>query len=178
VRRTAALIVGGGPAGAATAIALAQGGAMPVLIERCPDERDLVCGGFLGWDAIAALRKLGLDPASLGARPIHRLRLVSGRKVVETGLPLPAAGLEDLLQRVGVALLRLRARLAERAGKIEPELDALRILPREGHRALVDRHDPARRVARNAARTGARSVGGLLNRRCSPRRRAHHGSGT
>ena len=52
VRRTAALIVGGGPAGAAAAIALARGGAMPVLIERAPGERDLVCGGFLGWDAI------------------------------------------------------------------------------------------------------------------------------
>ena len=51
---------------------------MPVLIERCPGERDLVCGGFLGWDALAALRRLGLDPAALGARPIHRLRLVSG----------------------------------------------------------------------------------------------------
>jgi 2-polyprenyl-6-methoxyphenol hydroxylase-like FAD-dependent oxidoreductase len=36
VRRTAALIVGGGPAGASAAIALARGGAMPVLIDR-PD---------------------------------------------------------------------------------------------------------------------------------------------
>ena len=55
MRRTAALIVGGGPAGASAAIALARGGAKPVVIERSPGERDLVCGGFLGWDAIAAL---------------------------------------------------------------------------------------------------------------------------
>ena len=83
---------------------------MPVLIERCPGERDLVCGGFLGWDAIAALRRLGLDPASLGARPIHRLRLVAGRKVVETELPRAAAGLSR--RRLDATLLRM----AEEAG--------------------------------------------------------------
>jgi len=93
VGRSSALIVGGGPAGASAAIALARGGAMPVLIERCPGERDLVCGGFLGWDALAALRRLGLDVAALGARPIRRLRLVSGRRTVEAALPREAAGL-------------------------------------------------------------------------------------
>lgn len=110
MRRTAALIVGGGPAGAAAAIALARGGAMPVVIERSPGERDLVCGGFLGWDAIAALRKLGLDPATLGARPIHRLRLVAGRKIVEAELPRAAAGLSR--RRLDATLLRM----AEEAG--------------------------------------------------------------
>jgi flavin-dependent dehydrogenase len=110
VRRTAALIVGGGPAGAAAAIALARGGAMPVVIERSPGERDLVCGGFLGWDAIAALRKLDLDPASLGARPIHRLRLVAGRRIVEAELPRAAAGLSR--RRLDATLLHM----AEEAG--------------------------------------------------------------
>jgi flavin-dependent dehydrogenase len=110
MRRTAALIVGGGPAGASAAIALARGGAMPVLIERCPGERDLVCGGFLGWDAIAALKRLGLDPAALGARPIHRLRLVAGKRIVETALPRAAAGLSR--RRLDAALLRM----AEEAG--------------------------------------------------------------
>lgn len=78
---------------------------MPVLIERSPGERDLVCGGFLGWDAIAQLKKLGLDPASLGAKPIHRLRLIAGRKVVETELPAPAAGLSR--RRLDATLLRM-----------------------------------------------------------------------
>jgi flavin-dependent dehydrogenase len=110
MRRTSALIVGGGPAGASAAIALARGGAMPVLIERCPGERDLVCGGFLGWDALAALRRLGLDPAVLGARPIHRLRLVSGKRIVEAALPKAAAGLSR--RRLDAALLEM----AEGAG--------------------------------------------------------------
>jgi flavin-dependent dehydrogenase len=110
VRRTAVLIVGGGPAGAAAAIALARGGAMPVLIDRSPGERDLVCGGFLGWDALAALKRLGLDPASLGARPIRRLRLAAGKRVVESDLPRAAAGLSR--RRLDAALLAM----AEEAG--------------------------------------------------------------
>jgi len=83
---------------------------MPVLIDRSQSERDLVCGGFLGWDAIQALKKLGLDPASLGARPIHRLRLVAGRRIVEAALPFPAAGLSR--RRLDATLLRM----AEDAG--------------------------------------------------------------
>ena len=93
MRRTRALIVGGGPAGAAAAIALARAGAAPELIERSAGPRDVVCGGFLGWDAIAALGRLGLDPAALGARPISRLRLIARERVVEASLPARAAGL-------------------------------------------------------------------------------------
>jgi flavin-dependent dehydrogenase len=112
MRRTAALIVGGGPAGASAAIALARGGAMPVVIERSPGERDIVCGGFLGWDALALLRRLGLDPAALGARPIHRLRLLSRDRVVESPLPHLAAGLSR--RRLDAALLCM----AEDAGAV------------------------------------------------------------
>ncbi len=99
------MIVGGGPAGASAAITLARGGAMPVLIERSAHERDLVCGGFLGWDALAALKRLGLDPASLGARPIHRLRLIAGERAVEATLPKAAAGLSR--RRLDATLLRI-----------------------------------------------------------------------
>jgi menaquinone-9 beta-reductase len=93
VRRTPALIVGGGPAGAAAAIELAEAGAGPCLVERSRGPRDPVCGGFLGWDAIALLDRLGLDPVAFGARPIHLLRLVSPERSVEVRLPRPAAGL-------------------------------------------------------------------------------------
>ena len=93
MRRTAALIVGGGPAGSAAAIALARAGIGAEVIERTDGPHDIVCGGFLGWDALAALERLGVDPAALGAREIRRLRLVSAARSVEVALPRPAAGL-------------------------------------------------------------------------------------
>lgn len=85
---------------------------MPVVIERSAGERDLVCGGFLGWDALAALAKLGLDPTTLGARPIHRLRLASQGRTVEANLPHAAAGLSR--RRLDASLLAM----AEEAGAV------------------------------------------------------------
>lgn len=100
---------------------------MPVLIERSPGERDLVCGGFLGWDAIAALRRLGLDPAHLGAVPIGRLRLVSGRRIVEADLPKTAMGLSrrrldasllSMAETAGATVLRGRAARTLDGGRV------------------------------------------------------------
>lgn len=85
--------MGGGPAGCAAAIVLARGGVSPLLIERAAGDRNVVCGGFLGWDALAALRRLGVDADALGAGRITRLRLISGRERVDAALPRPAAGL-------------------------------------------------------------------------------------
>lgn len=93
MRRTPVLIVGGGPAGSAAAITLARAGLTPELFERCSGARDVVCGGFVGWDALRELRSLGVDIAALGARPITRLRLVAGSGAVEADLPHAAAGL-------------------------------------------------------------------------------------
>jgi flavin-dependent dehydrogenase len=140
VRHASALIVGGGPAGAAAAITLGRAGAMPMLIERASAPRDIVCGGFLGWDALAALQRLGLDAAALGARPIRRLRLVSGGRAVEAALPKAAAGLsrrcldEALLvvaEQAGASVLRGRAaraingRIVRLDGGEEIEADAV-----------------------------------------------------
>ena len=130
MRRTPALIVGGGPAGAAVAITLAGAGVNPVLVERSTGERDVVCGGFLGWDAIAALKRLGLDVEALGARPIHRLRLVAGQKILERDLPRPAAGLSR--RRLDSALLRI----AEDKGAVVHRGRAVRAL--EGACARLD----------------------------------------
>ena len=108
MRRADILIVGGGPAGAAAAIALACAGRAAELIERTSGDRDVVCGGFLGWDALAALGTLGVDASALGARPIGRLRLVAGGHVVEARLPRAAAGLSR--RRLDGALLGAAAR--------------------------------------------------------------------
>lgn len=107
------LIIGGGPAGTAAAIRLSEAGYEPRLIERCAGPTDKVCGDFLGADAITRLRALGVDPASLGAVPIRRLRLVHRDRVTEAELPFSAVGLsrrvldEALLRRAEAAGARL-----------------------------------------------------------------------
>ena len=107
MRRADTLIVGGGPAGAAAAILLAQGGQRPMLFERKREAAGIVCGGFLGWDALAALRALGVEPAALGAVPIDHVRLIAGRVRAEAPLPFPAAGLSRAV--LDEALLALAA---------------------------------------------------------------------
>lgn len=112
MRRTAALIVGGGPAGSAAAIDLARAGIETELVERTNGPHDTVCGGFLGWDSLAALERLGIDPGSLGARPIRRLRLVSAERAIEMALPRTAAGLSR--RTLDEALLAAAARAGAR----------------------------------------------------------------
>lgn len=86
-------IVGGGPAGSSAAWALAKSGRPVRLLERDAEPRHKICGEFLGIEAQAVLRDMGIDLAALGAPAITRLRLVHDRRVAETALPFRAAGL-------------------------------------------------------------------------------------
>ncbi|MGZ8285476.1 MAG: NAD(P)/FAD-dependent oxidoreductase [Allosphingosinicella sp.] len=170
MRRTAALIVGGGPAGSAAAIALARAGIEAELVERTQGPHDIVCGGFLGWDSLAALERLGLDPAALGARPISRLRLISARRSVEVALPRPAAGLsrktldEALLaaaQRAGATIGRgLTVRAAD-LGQRQVRLDDEEELTGEALILATGKHElrgAARPVDISARPLGLRSA--------------------
>jgi flavin-dependent dehydrogenase len=87
------VIIGGGPAGCAAAIALARAGQRPILIERNAGPSHKVCGDFLSAETIEMARALGCDPAGLGAVPIGRVRLVHGRREAEAALPFPARSL-------------------------------------------------------------------------------------
>lgn len=72
---------------------LAQGGATPTLIDRDAEVGDALCGGFMSWRTVAALRQLGLDAEALGARRVERLALFAGETRAEAALPEPAWGL-------------------------------------------------------------------------------------
>jgi flavin-dependent dehydrogenase len=87
------LILGGGVAGCAASIALARQGQNVTLIEREPEPRHKVCGEFLSGEALQDLHALGIDAASLGAVPIHTVRLAAARRAAEAPLPFPAASL-------------------------------------------------------------------------------------
>ncbi len=93
MRRTSALIAGGGPAGAVAALCLAQGGATPLLLERSRGTPDALCGGFLSWRTIESLASVGIDRAVLGGHVVRRVVLFAGRRRAESALPAPAIGL-------------------------------------------------------------------------------------
>jgi menaquinone-9 beta-reductase len=87
------LVVGGGVAGCAAAIALSRKGRNVTLIEREPTPRHKVCGEFLSGEALEDLRVLGIDVPSLGAVPIDFVRLAAARRAAQAPLPFPAASL-------------------------------------------------------------------------------------
>lgn len=90
MRRSAALIIGGGPAGASAAILLARAGLPHLLVERNHETGDALCGGFLSWRTLDALRSLGVEAEMLTQARVTKVRLFAGDKVAEAALPRPA----------------------------------------------------------------------------------------
>ncbi len=66
------VVVGAGPAGAATAILLKQAGYDPLLLDRATFPRDKPCGEYSSPQTITILRRLGVAEA-VEALPPHRL---------------------------------------------------------------------------------------------------------
>jgi len=106
VRRTSALIVGGGPAGASAAILLARAGIPHLLLERSRETGDALCGGFLSWRTLDALASLGIEREALRPGCVSHVRLFAGKAVAEARLPHPA---------IGVSRYRLDSLLIDRA---------------------------------------------------------------
>ena len=71
-------VIGGGPAGAATAIRAARAGANVMVFEKAPYGRDKICGDGLTPRAVAALEelKIVLDDAHM----IDGLRMIAGKQ--------------------------------------------------------------------------------------------------
>jgi len=113
----AALIIGGGPAGASLAVRLARAGRPVLLIEREAGAHDKVCGEFLSFEAAGYLAELGLDAKALGAVPISGVDLLHRGLTARSDLPFQALSLsrrimdEALLARaaaVGARVIRGR----------------------------------------------------------------------
>jgi len=99
-----ALIVGAGPAGCSTAIALADAGWSVALVEKAEFPRRKVCGECIAASNLPLLDALGVGAefAALAGPPLTRVALVSGHRWIEAALPAMA----DPVHRHGRALGR------------------------------------------------------------------------
>ena len=149
------IIVGGGPAGAATACALAAAGRDVVLIERADAPHHKVCGEFLSVETQMQLRALGVDAAALGAVAIDQVAVYSPTRSVAAALPFRALSLSRF--RLDDALLRR----AETLGAQIKRGVAVRNVTPDGQGWLVHCDDGALRCRNLVLATGKLGVRGI-----------------
>lgn len=111
---TDVLVVGGGPAGLATAIACRQAGLSVRLVERSRPIIDKACGEGLMPDGLACLRRLGVTVDGSLGRPFMGIRYVDGETVAEGRFPGPPGQ--------GIRRTRLHQALIHRAEACGVEL--------------------------------------------------------
>ena len=105
---TDVLVIGGGPAGLAAAIAARQMGLDVVLADRAQPPIDKACGEGLMPDALAALRQIGVDLGSIQSAPFRGIRFLDEKLEAEASFPLGSFGL-------GIRRTELHRILVERA---------------------------------------------------------------
>lgn len=120
------------------AMLLAKAGARPQLFERTRTGQDVVCGGFLGWDALALLGRVGVDVGALGAKPVSMLHLAAGGRSAMTELPFAAAGLSR--RTLDTVLL---ARASDHGGAVERGITVRQLDPERRTMKLADGTDIA-----------------------------------
>jgi menaquinone-9 beta-reductase len=108
------LIIGGGPAGLATAIRARLAGLTARVLERRRPPLDKACGEGLMPDAVMRLGELGIELDAAECRRFRGIRYLDGEVVAEGVFP-HAGGL-------GVRRLHLHRALAERAAELGVEL--------------------------------------------------------
>ncbi|WP_345710888.1 NAD(P)/FAD-dependent oxidoreductase, partial [Kineococcus glutinatus] len=101
------LVVGGGPVGLAAAVEARLAGLSAVVVEPRRGPVDKACGEGLMPGAVAALARLGVDPAG---HPIAGIAYRDGRRAVEHRFRGPAGR--------GVRRTVLHAALAQRAAAL------------------------------------------------------------
>jgi menaquinone-9 beta-reductase len=104
------LVVGGGPAGLATAIGARQAGLEVTVLERFRPTLDKACGEGLMPDAAAHLRDLGVELGPGEAFPFRGIRYVDG--------PVTAEGIFPGAGGLGVRRLALHQALVCRAEEV------------------------------------------------------------
>lgn len=133
-----AIVVGGGPAGAATALCLAQKGRAVAIVERARFPRRKVCGEFVSATTIDLLDQLGVGDAfrALAGPPVSRVGLFAAGPQVHA--PMPKGKRASYGQALGRELLDdlvLQAARAAGADVFQPAR-ALEIVPGDNTSAV------------------------------------------
>src|SRR5262245_57558666 len=86
------VVVGAGPAGSASAIALRRQGLSVALLERSVFPRDKICGDFLTPGAVARLIELGAGAEEASPKPLRGMRITFERSEVLSDFPASHRG--------------------------------------------------------------------------------------
>jgi len=151
------LVVGAGPAGAATALAAlaTDPTARVALVDRATFPRDKFCGDGLTPSAVAVLAELGVDHVLDGFAPVEQLEVTApagGRMRAEVSEPAYVVPRREFDARlVNAAVSRGAELITSRVSDLVPDVD----------RVVIDGHWSARHVvaADGANSTVRRSLG-------------------
>jgi len=128
---TDALIIGGGPAGLAAAIALRQRGISCVVAEALSPAIDKACGEGLMPDALSALQALGIEIAAEEGYPFRGIRFANSEHRVDAAFPEGRG--------IGVRRTALHRRLSQHAHEAGARLLwNTRTSLADGHTALIN----------------------------------------
>ena len=137
-----AIIIGGGPAGATIALALAEAGWRVAIIEKAAFPRRKVCGEYLSPAGLSVLNRLGVaeDWQRRAGPGVRRVALFAGEAVVAALMPAaePLDGFGRALGRDVLDALLLDAAGAAGAEIIQPARAVAVSGDGSGHRVTVE----------------------------------------
>jgi flavin-dependent dehydrogenase len=88
-----AIIIGGGPAGAAAALLLGRAGWSVAVVEKAAFPRRKVCGEFISATSLPLLSELGAEKSfsELAGPPVKRIGLYAGDTILDAPMPKSSA---------------------------------------------------------------------------------------